>query len=131
MTRQRIPDKEKAKSLTASAKKDYEYTLTLEINDNSANTIIRNIYESFRMLGEAILTIKGIEFTDHIECIKELINLDIKIKRPAQILDYLRKTRHRINYYGYIAKKDEAEEIISMAKDLFLEFYEEIEERAR
>ena len=131
MMRQKIPDKEKAKSLIISSKKDYEYTLTLETNNNSANTIIRNIYESFRMLGEAILTINGHEFTDHIECIKELINLDIKTKRPVQILDYLRKTRHRINYYGYIAKKDEAEEIISMAKDLFLEFYREIERRVR
>ncbi len=129
--RQRIPDKEKAKSLIASAKKDYEYTLTLEVNDNSANTIIRNMYESFRMLGEALLTLKGIEFTDHIECIKELISMDIKTKRPVQILDYLRKTRHSINYYGYLANKEEAEEITSIAKDFFLEFYKEIERRVR
>jgi uncharacterized protein (UPF0332 family) len=125
--RQRVPDIGKAKSLIASAKKDYEFTLTLKVNDNSANTIIRNIYECFRMLGEAILTTKGIDFTDHIECINELINIDIKSERPSQILDYLRKTRHRINYDGYIAKKEEAEEIISIGKDFFIKLYNEIE----
>lgn len=129
--RHKIPDKEKAKSLIASAKKDYEYTLMLGVNDNSANTIIRNIYESFRMLGEALLILKGIGFTDHIECINELINLDIKTKRNVQILDYLRRTRHGINYYGYIAKKEEAEEVLSIAKDFFMEFYKEVEKRAR
>lgn len=129
--RQKIPDLEKAKSIIASAKKDYEYTLTIKVNDNSANTIIRNIYESFRMLGEALLIIKGFGFTDHMECINELINLKIKTKRNIQILDYLRKTRHSINYYGYIAKKEEAEEIISIGKDLFMEFYNEVEKRLR
>lgn len=129
--RQKVPDKEKAKSLITSAKKDYEYTLTLEVNDSSANTIIRNIYESFRMLGEALLTIKGIGFTDHIECINALINLNIRAKRNVQILDYLRKIRHSINYYGYIAKKEEADAVLSIAKDFFMEFYKEVEKRLR
>lgn len=129
--RQKTPDIEKARSLMKSAKKDYDYTLTLKISDDSANTIIRNIYESFRMLGEAILTIKGVGFTDHVECINELINLGVKTERPVQILDYLRKTRHRINYYGYITKKEEAEEIVSIGKSFFIRFYDEVWRRVR
>ena len=55
----KIPDRKRALDLIASAKEELIYTLSLEISEKSANTIVRNIYESFRMLGEALLISDG------------------------------------------------------------------------
>ena len=58
--RYKRPDNKSALSIIDSAKKTMDYTLTLEVNEQSAITIARNIYECFRMLGDAVLVIKGI-----------------------------------------------------------------------
>ena len=105
----KLPDKERAKSLIQNSIKDLKYTLTLNISEESANTIVRNIYESFRMLGEAILLKKGI--------------------RPIQAIDNLRKIRHGINYYGYIPKKEEADDAILLAKEIFKEVLDKAKNR--
>ena len=44
MTREKVPDRMKALSLIESAEKDIQFTLSLKISENSANTIVRNIY---------------------------------------------------------------------------------------
>jgi len=114
--REKIEDKQKALSIIESARKDLEYTLTLKVSVDSANTIIRNVYESFRMLGEALLISKGISTSDHIMMINEIINLNIETSRPLNLLDNLRRLRHSINYYAYRADKEEALNIINLAK---------------
>jgi len=114
--REKIQDKNKALSLIESSKKDLGFTLKLEISDESANTIIRNIYECFRMLGEALLINKGIVTSDHIMMINEIISLDIQTSRPLVILDNLRRIRHNINYYAYRSNKEEAQNFINLAK---------------
>lgn len=101
-----------------------KYTLSLEITDESAFNIIRNIYECFRMLGDASLVSKGIASQDHIEQIKELEKMPVKTERPIMLLDALRKLRHNINYYGYISSKTEAEDSISIAKNCFYQILE-------
>lgn len=131
MIRERVPDLKKAFSLAESAKRDMEFTLTLPLNEKSPNTIIRNIYESFRMLGEALLTAKGIESKDHVLPISELINLRINTQRPIQLLDGLRKLRRNINYYGYMANIDEAKDIINFAKLCFEPIYKGVTEILR
>ena len=117
--REKFQDKNNALSLIESAKKDLEFTLKLEISDESANTIIRNIYECFRMLGEALLISRGIATSDHVMMINEIINLDIQTSRPLAILDNLRRIRHNINYYAYRANKEEAKNFIDLAKSDF------------
>ncbi len=115
------PDYKNAESLLATARTDVEYTLTLAVTPASARTIIRNIYESFRMLGDALLTLKGLESTDHTQPIQELLQLEVQTKRPLQVIDYLRRLRHNINYYGYAPSVEEAKEAISIAKSCFEE----------
>ncbi len=117
--RKKRPDKEKALSLVECSESDMNYTLGLEISDSSANTIIRNIYESFRMLGEAVLVVKGFEPSDHIVCISELLKLKVETSRPINLVENLRRLRHNINYYGYRAESKEAEDVISIAKSCF------------
>ena len=96
-----------------------KYTLTLESNDNSAFNIIRNIYECFRMLGEALLIAEGIILEDHIIPLNALMNVRVNTKRPLKTLDNLRRTRNNINYYGYHASAAEARDIIDFAQMCF------------
>ncbi len=119
MIRYKRPDREKALSLIKSAKSDFGYTLSLELNEKSANTIVRNIYESFRMIGEALLVAKGVQSQDHVLPINELISLNVKLSRPLIFLEQLRKIRRNINYYGYHASVNEAENVLDFSKEAF------------
>ena len=123
------PDKKNALSIINAAEKEIEYTLKLIINKEAAFNIIRNIYECFRMLGDALLISKGIVSKDHIEQIKELETVQIKTQRPIKVIDTLRRIRHNINYYGYIPSELEAEDAVSIAKSCFFPLLEEIKKQ--
>src|SRR3989344_9170203 len=126
MIKNKALDKKRALSLLQSAKNDLKFTLTIKLSEESANTIARNTYESFRMLGEALLIFKGIKSEDHITPINELINLKINTPRPLNVLDNFRRLRHNINYYGYKATIVDAQDIINFAKSCFNIAYEEV-----
>ena len=117
--RYKRPDKKNALSIVNAAKKDMEFTLSLEITEEAGATIIRNIYESFRMLGDALLVAKGIKSTDHIMPIKELLKLKVSTSRPINLIEGLRQLRHNINYYGYSPKLADIEDVVSIAKSCF------------
>lgn len=126
MIRIKRVDKKNSLSLVIAAEKEIEFAFSLKINEKSASTIIRNIYESFRMLGDALSILRGIEFTDHYNSIKELIKLPVNTKRPIQIVDSLRLLRHNINYYGYRPSILEAKDVIEIAKACFEPLKKEI-----
>ncbi|MDP3639676.1 MAG: hypothetical protein Q8R53_00550 [Nanoarchaeota archaeon] len=120
--RQKHPDIKNAASIVGASSKQMKYTLTLESNDNSAFNIIRNIYECFRMLGDALLITQGIESEDHLAPIHELLKIRVETPRSITLIDHLRRMRHNINYYGYTPKKEEADDAISLAKACFEPF---------
>ncbi len=113
------PDTKNACSLVEAAERDMAFTRTLPVTEQSSATIIRNIYESFRMLGDALLVFRGFSSEDHIAPIKELISLPVKASRPLQLLDNLRRLRHGINYYGYKPRKEDVHDVLVLAEDLF------------
>lgn len=117
--RYKRPDKKNALSIVEAAKRDMKFTLSIKPTEESSATIIRNIYECFRMLGDALLVSKGIKSEDHITPINELLKIKVETKRPINIIDNLRKLRHNINYYGYKPKLIEVEDTISIAKNCF------------
>jgi len=119
-------DTKNALSIINAAEREMQFTLKQFVTDESAFNIIRNIYECFRMLGDAKLISKGIVSQDHLEPIKQLIAMQVKTTRPIQLIDTLRKLRHNINYYGYIPSKAEAEDAISIAQTCFQPLLEEI-----
>ena len=129
--RYKRPDYKNALSIITAARKEMEFTLTIEPNDNSASTIIRNIYECFRMLGDALLILQGIESEDHLAPINELMKIQVNTGRPINLVDNLRRLRHNINYYGYLPSKIEAEDVISLAKNCFEPIYDEIEKKIK
>ena len=117
--RHKRPDKKNALSIINAAKRDMEFTLSLNVTQEAGATIVRNIYESFRMMGDALLVAKGIESDNHILPIKELLQLKVDTKRPVNLIENLRQLRHNINYYGYAPKLVEIEDAISIAKNCF------------
>lgn len=124
--RYKRPDTKNALSIIDSAKRTMDFTLTLEINEQSAATITRNIYECFRMLGDALLVSKGISSEDHLLPIKEVSAIKIDSVRPIASVENLRILRHNLNYYGYNPKTAEVEDVVSLAKACFYKAYEQI-----
>ena len=117
--RYKVPDKKNALSIIEASKREMGFTLSLKPSEISGTTIVRNIYECFRMLGNALLVAKGIKSQDHIEPINALLQLKVNTSRPIYLIDNLRKLRHNINYYGYSPKLVEVEDVISLAKSCF------------
>ncbi|MFH1432553.1 MAG: hypothetical protein ABIG84_05015 [archaeon] len=117
--RYKRPDKKNALSIVLAAQRDMKFTLSLQPTEDSASTIIRNIYECFRMLGDALMIAKGMESEDHVMPIKELLKLEVRTERPIRVIDNLRRLRHNINYYGYRPKLVEVNDVISIAQNCF------------
>lgn len=124
--RQKHPDKKNAGSIIEASARQMNYTLSLEPNDVSAFNIIRNIYECFRMLGDALLVSEGRLSEDHVEQIKAIEGLNINTARPIRLVDNLRRIRHNINYYGYSPTKIEAEDAVSLARACFAPLLEAV-----
>lgn len=124
--REKIPDKQEALNMIESSKKDLEFTLSLNATEASANTIIRNVYECFRMLGEALLIKKGLIVSDHIAMINELTELKLETPTSLNNLNNLRKIRHNINYYSYRASSEEAQIILDFARKNFPLVFKEV-----
>ena len=119
-------DKKNALSIVNAAEREMKFTLSQPVTEESAFSIIRNIYESFRMLGDAKLVSRGIVSKEHTEQIRELEKIPVATLRPIKLIDTLRKLRHNINYYGYIPTKAEAEDAVSVAKGCFYQLLKEI-----
>lgn len=101
------------------------------MTEESAFNIIRNVYECFRMLGDARLVSKGFVLEDHREQIRELESIPVKTQRPIKLIDTLRKLRHSINYYGYVPSKTEAQDALSIAKACFYPLFEYLKKELR
>lgn len=127
--RYKQPDKKSALSIIDAAERDMQFTKTLPLTEEAGTTIVRNIYESFRMIGEGLLIAKGIKAEDHITQINELINLNLETSRPLRILDNLRRMRHTINYYGYRPTSSEIKEIHAIAEALFKPILDEVRKK--
>ena len=122
-------DNKNSLSIVNSAEREMQFTLKQTITEESAFNIIRNVYECFRMLGDALLVSKGIVSQDHVEQIRELEKIPVETKRPVKLIDSLRKLPHNINYYGYIPTKAEAEDAVSIAQACFYLLLKEIKKR--
>ncbi len=117
--RYKRPDHKNALSILNASEKEMHFTLQLPVTEQAGSTIIRNVYECFRMIGDALLTFKGSVAQDHVPQINELLKLRVKTTRPIGLINNLRQLRHNINYYGYAPNIAETEDVISLAKACF------------
>ncbi len=129
--REKHHDLKNALSIISAAEKEMQFTLKQVVSDESAFNIIRNIYECFRMLGDARLVLRGIVSQNHEEQIRELSLVEAKTERPIGLIDTLRKLRHSINYYGYIPTRAEAEDALSIAKACFYPLIDSIKKEIK
>ncbi len=131
MIRKRTPDKFKAQSMIRAAEVEIGFIVKLEPSTESASTIVRGVYESFRMLGDAFLLIHGKEAsgTDHhVEMINELFTLKVATKRPIQVIINLKNLRNKVNYHGYIPTIEEAKDALSIVDSCFEPVIKKIKE---
>ncbi len=129
--RYKRPDKKNAISLIAAAKRDMKFTKSMKPTEESGATIVRNIYECFRKLGDALLVAKGIESEDHISPIRKLLQIKATTTRPIQLIDNLRRLRININYYGYKPNLIEVNDAISIAETCFMPLLKKISEKIK
>jgi len=118
--RYKRPDQKNAASIFEAAQREMQYTMTLPVNLAAGPTIIRNIYEAFRMLGDALLIAEGKKADDHIAAMQALTHVQVQTSRPVSLIDNLRRLRHNINYYGYIPSLPEIDDTVSLAKTVFV-----------
>ncbi len=129
--RYKRPDKKNALSILEAAKRDMQFTLSIVPTEESGATIIRNIHECFRMLGDALLIAKGMEAIDHITPINELLKLKVQTTRPINLIDNLRTLRHSINYYGYKPNLNEIQDAISISKSCFEQLFDAVSKEVK
>ena len=92
-------DKFRAKNLIKSAEQAIETAKSIFLNENSAKTILRELYEGFREYCEALGYAKGYKFLSH-EIITYFIEDILKDNIISGKFDRYRKIRNGINYYG-------------------------------
>ncbi len=110
--RKRQKDVDKIKSMINSAEVNAKVTKEINLTENSATLIFREIYESIRQLGDAKLWYLGYEPLNHEVSMEILKEFNIKERVKLNSLDRLKKIRHDINYRGFRASVQQAEEIL-------------------
>lgn len=110
--RNRQRDAEKIRSMINSAEINAKVTKSIKLNDDAATLIFREIYESIRQLGDARWWLLGYEPSNHEISMEALKDFDIKEKLKLNSLDRFKKIRHDVNYRGFRATIQQAEEIL-------------------
>lgn len=113
-------NKEKVKSLIASAESNAETIMGWGINETKATIIFREIYESLRQIGEALWILEGYEPNPnrayHETCLAIIKDSEISHSVKLNHIDRYRKIRNDSNYQGYVISKDQAEELVDLWK---------------
>jgi len=110
--RNRQRDIEKVRSMIDSAEINSKVTRAINLNEDTATLIFREIYESIRQLGDAKWWLLGYEPSNHEISMEALKDFNIKDKVKLNSLDRFKKTRHDVNYRGFRATIMQAEEIL-------------------
>lgn len=113
------PSTSKAKSLLAAAEREKRFLNKIQLDADSAPTVIRNTYEAFRMLGEARLALAGIKSADHDTQIQEVLRLKVVAERPLATITSLKRLRNDVNYRGYAPTIAEAQDALDFLQKTF------------
>ena len=112
LLRVRQKDFEKIKSMIKSAETNTEVVNEIKLNEKTATLIYREIYESIRQLGDAKWWLLGYEPLVHDVSMEILKESEIQDKVKLNSLDRFKKTRHDINYRGFMTSVFQAQEIL-------------------
>ena len=90
----------------------------LKIDEKNASFIFTNYYDCIRMLCESLCLKKGFKIYNH-KCITNFLKTVIKEDESSRVFDTCRLIRNRINYYGKLINKTEANKRISDIKEIY------------
>ena len=99
LVRKSVPDTELAKSLTIESNRILLVVNGLALNDTNSSVLMRECYEAFRQICEAIAVNNGYKIYSH-EAITSFVAEILNEKEIAESFDRYRKIRNSINYYG-------------------------------
>ena len=108
----REPDKERVKSIIESSKINTNIAKGIDLNEESATLVFREIYESIRQLGDARWWLLGYEPMNHDISLEILKEIDIKEKFLLNRLSRFKRIRNDANYRGFRVSVAQAKEII-------------------
>lgn len=94
-----VPNKIRASSIFKSSIQAIETAKTIQLNQNTLKSILRELYEGLREYCEAIGYLKGYKFLDH-ESIGYFLRDILKEQSVFMKFDRYRRLRNGINYYG-------------------------------
>ncbi|MFH0837458.1 MAG: hypothetical protein V1870_04975 [Candidatus Aenigmatarchaeota archaeon] len=109
--RPRWKDVERIKSMIISAEKNVAVVRSINLTNDTATVIFREIYESIRQLGDAKWWLIGYEPCNHEISLDMLKDMDIKDKLKFNSLNRFKKIRHDANYRGFMVSVSQANEI--------------------
>lgn len=94
-----MPNKIRASSIFKSSIQAIETAKTIQLNQSTLKSILRELYEGLREYCEAIGYLRGYKFLDH-ESIGYFLRDILKEQSVSMKFDRYRKLRNGINYYG-------------------------------
>lgn len=94
-----MPNKIRASSIFKSSIQAIETAKTIQLNQSTLKSILRELYEGLREYCEAIGYLRGYKFLDH-ESIGYFLKDILKEQSVSMKFDRYRKLRNGINYYG-------------------------------
>lgn len=94
-----MPNKIRASSIFKSSIQAIETAKTIQLNQSTLKSILRELYEGLREYCEAIGYLRGYKFLDH-ESISYFLRDILKEHSVSMKFDRYRKLRNGINYYG-------------------------------
>jgi len=94
-----MPNTIRAASLFTSSMQAVETAKIIVLNQNTAKSILRELYEGLREYCEAIGYSRGYKFLNH-ESITYFLRDILKEQSISKIFDRYRRLRNGINYYG-------------------------------
>lgn len=127
----KVKNPAEARACVESAKRVAGFTITMEVSEETATIIFREMYESIRQLGDALWLLEGYEAQTHDATIALLKELEIPHNAKLHFLDRYKKIRHDANYRGISVSAEQAKEIIECWNACSGEIIEKIEEKLK
>lgn len=109
----RIKDIPRIKSLLGATERLANAAMNLELKEENATIIFKEIYDGIRQLGDARWLLTGYEVMNSHGLSMEILKEE-KVKESAQLqnLERFRETRRAASYNGYIINVEQAKAII-------------------
>lgn len=108
-----------AEALKKSAEKNLNFVRKLEINEENAEHILTDSYDTLRELIEAKLSSDGYKSYSHeatIIYLKKFVEFN---EKERYFLDELRKLRNKVKYYGKEASTEEAKKTLNFLNIMY------------